>query len=245
MKHLFINLLIREGEMEHDHRVLHKTNCKSIEFAALWYAAHYWDDEIDYRMDDWFFVHGSTMAIKVDRVKEITEYEYNLMNRIIYENVQENNYFEIVHSGHSNISQREEIEINAGEYGKILIFQDDGKLGFIIDVYGNDDHHGTMAVWEEDLAPMSGVDDDPLSESNAPENFSMSELEDFVDEWGQTHDEICVELGYDDKDDGSSEMLLGDGYKWFERWQKWIPKTSSMYSEREQAIMDYILIKYC
>jgi hypothetical protein len=75
--------------------------------------------------------------------------------------------------------------------------------------------------------------------------FPLSEIEDFIDAWGQTHDEICAELGYDEDDDGSSEMLLGDGYKWFERYQKWFPKSSSMYDKREQEIFDYINLKYC
>lgn len=143
-------------------------------------------------------------------------------------------YFKILQSGFDKVAQREQIEINAGEHGKILIFQDDGKLGFIIDVYGQEDHVNTMAVWEEDL---QGEED--------PNNFSLVEIEDFLDEYAQTDDEICAALGYDEDDDGSSEMIMGDGYKWFERYQKWLPKTSSIFSEREQAIMDYLLVTYC
>jgi hypothetical protein len=77
------------------------------------------------------------------------------------------------------------------------------------------------------------------------ENFSMSEIEDYVDEWGQTNDEICSELGYDEDDEGSDEMLIGDGYFWLERYQKWFPKCSSLYSEREEKISEYIRTIYC
>jgi len=145
-------------------------------------------------------------------------------------------YFQIVHSGWKQDIRREEIEINAGEYGKIMIFQDDGKLGFIIDVYGNDDHAATLPVWEEDLAPMS-EDDDPLSESAAPENFSMVELEDFKDEWGQTHDEICVNLEIDEE--GADDYLMTD-YFWLPDKKQWYPKDSGMYTDREQAIANYL-----
>ena len=69
------------------------------------------------------------------------------------------------------------------------------------------------------------------------------EIEDFVDEWGQTHDEICSELGYDD--DGADEMILGDGYFWLERFQKWFPDCSSMYDELDQMIVEYLKSKYC
>jgi hypothetical protein len=68
----------------------------------------------------------------------------------------------------------------------------------------------------------------------------LSEIEDFIDEWGQTQDEICEELGYDD--DGANEMIIGDGYVWLEKYQKWFPKCSSMYSAREQAIIDFLRI---
>ena len=62
-----------------------------------------------------------------------------------------NSYFEIMHQDYYEDAGREEIQIHAGDHGNIFIFQDDGKLGFIIDVYGQNDHHDTMQVWEEDL----------------------------------------------------------------------------------------------
>lgn len=74
-----------------------------------------------------------------------------------------------------------------------------------------------------------------------PENyFPMSEIENFKNEWGQTHDEICSCLGYDKDDDGSSEMIMGDGYFWIEEDKKWYPKSSSMYNERQLTIADYL-----
>ncbi|HLO91570.1 MAG TPA: hypothetical protein VK172_10445 [Lentimicrobium sp.] len=60
-------------------------------------------------------------------------------------------YFEIVHQGYEKASDREEIRIHAGEHGNIVIYRDNDKLGFIVDVYGEVDHHDSMTVWEEDL----------------------------------------------------------------------------------------------
>lgn len=136
-------------------------------------------------------------------------------------------YFKIVHSGWQQGIDREEIQIHAGKHGNIFIFQDRDKLGFIINVYGQEDHHNSMNVWEEDL-------------NNTENDFPMSEIEDFKNEWGQTHDEICSCLGYDKDDDGSSEMIMGDGYFWIEEDKKWYPKSSSMYNERQLTIADYL-----
>ena len=62
-------------------------------------------------------------------------------------------YFDVVHAGFCKASQREEIQIHAGEHGNIVIYQDGDKLGFIIDVYGENDVVDTMTIWEEDLNP--------------------------------------------------------------------------------------------
>lgn len=66
------------------------------------------------------------------------------------------------------------------------------------------------------------------------------DIENYVDEWGQTHDEICYNLEYNKEDSGADEMILGDGYFWLERFQKWFPKSSSLYSEMENKIVEHI-----
>ena len=60
-------------------------------------------------------------------------------------------YFDVVSSGFNEDLLREEIEINAGLYGKILLIKTD--VGFIVDVYSNDEHINTMAVYEDELEP--------------------------------------------------------------------------------------------
>jgi hypothetical protein len=72
------------------------------------------------------------------------------------------------------------------------------------------------------------------------ENFSLVEIEDFKDEWGQTHDEICVNLEIDEE--GADEYLMG-GYFWLEDKQQWYPKDAGCYSDREQEIANYLRLK--
>jgi hypothetical protein len=57
----------------------------------------------------------------------------------------------------------------------------------------------------------------------------------FIKNWGQTHAEICTELGYDIE--GSDELLMED-YFWVVTLMKWFPKCSSMYTDEEQEIAD-------
>jgi hypothetical protein len=141
-------------------------------------------------------------------------------------------YFEIMHQDYYEDAGFEEIQIHAGEHGNIYLKQDGDKLGFIIDVYGQNDILDTMTVWEEDLKDWED-EDEPFD----PNNYSLVEVEDFIDEWGQYTDEVCAELGYEED---SCDDLLEVDYFYHERSRKWIPKCSSMYSEREQAIADYL-----
>jgi hypothetical protein len=142
-------------------------------------------------------------------------------------------YFEIMHQDYYEDAGFEEIQIHCGENGSVYLKQDGDKLGFIIDVYGQNDLVDTMTVWEEDLKDWNDED-----EKFDPNNFSMVEKEDFIDEWGQFHDEICAELGVPDSND-ADDILMVD-YFWYAPQNKWIPKCSSLYTPREQSIADYL-----
>lgn len=151
MKYLFIHLEVQDGERRHDHRVLHTTNAKNIEFAAQRYVASFWGNGYrDDRNSEWWNVNAGEIALRLRNVTELTEAEYKFMHDI-FTGFNRSGYFKIEHQGWREASQREEIEINAGENGKIMIYQDADKLGFIVDVYGQNDEVGTMTIWEEDL----------------------------------------------------------------------------------------------
>jgi hypothetical protein len=147
------------------------------------------------------------------------------------------NYFEVVAQGWNEGLEREEIQIHCGENGNLMIVKTPEGFGFdAFDVNG--ENINTMAVWEDDINPLD--EDDLLEESNAPENFSEVELTDFKDEWGQYNDEICANLDIDEE--GAEDYLMGD-YFWLDGEEKWYPKCSSGYSEREQAIADYLRVQ--
>jgi hypothetical protein len=59
--------------------------------------------------------------------------------------------------------------------------------------------------------------------------------EQFKNKWGQSHETICANLGYDH--DTADELLLDD-YFWLEDTQEWYPKDSSFYTKEEEKIAD-------
>jgi hypothetical protein len=160
MKYLFITLKVQDGENEHTHRVL--TTCDDKENAlkaADDYASTYYLEDGE-KQDDWYYFHSGTLAVKVQNVEVLSEYEYKLMSKI-FSGEARPGYFQIVHTGFCEASQREEIQIHAGENGNVFLFQDDDKLGFIVDVYGQNDLADSMTIWEDDIAPD---DDDETQE---------------------------------------------------------------------------------
>jgi len=81
------------------------------------------------------------------------------------------------------------------------------------------------------------IDDLPVEQPDTEDVISTTEFDDFVETWGQTHEGICAELSYDPK---TSDDLLMVDYFWIEGEKQWFPKLSSMYTEREQFIADYL-----
>jgi hypothetical protein len=103
----------------------------------------------------------------------------------------DSNYFQILNQGWNQDLRREEIQIHGGENANIFLIKTDE--GFIVDVYGQNDIVDTMAIFEDDLNP------EVEEETGAPENFSDVEIEEFKENWGQTHSEVTAALGYSRK----------------------------------------------
>ena len=66
---------------------------------------------------------------------------------------------------------------------------------------------------------------------------NQKEIEAFLEEWGQTHGEICSNLDYDEKD---SDDLLVDEYFFHEKSQLWVNKHNSFFSDRDEKIANYL-----
>jgi hypothetical protein len=143
-------------------------------------------------------------------------------------------YFQIVHSGYQEGIGREEIQVHAGENGNIFLIKTNE--GIIVDVYGQNDIVDSLSIFEDDLNPD---DEEPVEETGAPENFSDEEIKAYLKEWGQKQGEITSNLEYPKSHAESDELLMED-YFFLEGRKEWYPKISRMYSEREQAIADYV-----
>ena len=72
-------------------------------------------------------------------------------------------------------------------------------------------------------------------EENILSQISATRLSSFVNQWGQTHEGICEELGYDP--DTAEDLLIVD-YFWQNTLNIWLPKQNSGYTSNEQAIAD-------
>lgn len=60
-----------------------------------------------------------------------------------------------------------------------------------------------------------------------------SKVEKFIEDWGQTHEEVCANLGYDENT--SDDVIMLD-YFWDALSEVWLPISSSLYSKQEQKI---------
>jgi len=62
-------------------------------------------------------------------------------------------------------------------------------------------------------------------------------IEKWKEDWGQTHEEICSNLGYDEE--GSDDLLMDD-YFWLQEDEKWYNKHSSTMTDEEEEITDFL-----
>jgi hypothetical protein len=67
--------------------------------------------------------------------------------------------------------------------------------------------------------------------------ITQEEVEKFLENWSQTHNTICANLGYEVE---GSESLLMDDYFWLPTQEVWCNKSSSMFEGKDQLIADYL-----
>lgn len=67
--------------------------------------------------------------------------------------------------------------------------------------------------------------------------ISDSEIESFKEEWGQSNEEACSNLGYDEE--GSEDLLMVDFF-WDDEDDLWLNKDSSLFTKRDKQIADYL-----
>ena len=229
MKKLFIVLLIQDGENRHTHRVLHTCDDKqNVQEAAQLYAKEYYGEGEQDEFSNWFNFDAGSLAVKVENVRELSDYEYQLLSDIFGNVRKPKQYFEIVQAGYNEGLDREEIQIHCGENGNMMIVKT--PEGFVVDVYKQDDHVETLTVWEDDLSPL---------ELTITVETHGEQIKKFLKEWGQGQRDITAELGLHPAHNMSDEILMDD-YFFLEKKKQWYPKNSSMYSDTQQAIANFL-----
>jgi len=67
--------------------------------------------------------------------------------------------------------------------------------------------------------------------------ITPEELAKFKNDWGQSHEEICSCLGYDD--DGSDDLLMDD-YFWLENDKLWCNKSATGFEGKDELIANFL-----
>jgi hypothetical protein len=229
MKKLFIVLLVQDGENRHTHRVL--STCKdnqNVQDAAQKYAKSYYGKGEQDEFSNWFNFNAGSIAVKVENVRELSDFEYQLMSDIFSDTKRQKNYFEIVQAGYNEGLDREELQVHCGENGNMMIVKT--PEGFVVDIYKQDDHVDTMSVWEDDLSPL---------ELEITVKTHGEQIKEFLKTQGQKHSAITAELGLHPAHNMSDEILMDD-YFFLEGRKEWYSKNSSMYSDTQQAIANFL-----
>lgn len=65
-------------------------------------------------------------------------------------------------------------------------------------------------------------------------------IEDFCRKWGQSHEEICANLGYDEE--SADDLLMVDYFFYFDGGG-WLPISSSLYTAEEQELANELKLK--
>lgn len=82
-RRLYVRLEIQEGEREHTHHCLFTTDIQDDEQAGRAYAESYWDEDGNWD-EDWYSAFFGEMAIRVEKVQEITEDEFVFLEKTLY-----------------------------------------------------------------------------------------------------------------------------------------------------------------
>jgi hypothetical protein len=81
MKYVFLRLKIINGEYEYSSQGVHQiSKRRSLDVFAREYAKTFYGGK-SYKEDEYYFFNGGEVAVRVSSVVEITEAEYNVLNK--------------------------------------------------------------------------------------------------------------------------------------------------------------------
>lgn len=82
-KYIYVEITIYNGEFEHDHKSIFATKCDNIEYATMYYIAHYWGlSEYSKYSNCWEYENG--LAAKEAYHKELSEKEYKYLSELFH-----------------------------------------------------------------------------------------------------------------------------------------------------------------
>lgn len=132
-------------------------------------------------------------------------------------------------------------------------FEDEGIVSIDAWITGDDNEGGeVIAKVDVRTKAVEYLDDRAKTDSYAQEmiaetlllmyeDFSDAEIKEWKKNWGQSHGEITSCLGFPRSHAESDELILDTGnYFWIEKDHKWFNRCTSMFTEREQQIADYL-----
>lgn len=91
--------------------------------------------------------------------------------------------------------------------------------------------------WKLELKKLEGT---RVNESLENDIFSEKDIKNFCNLWGQSNEEAAANLGFDEKDPGFIELMMGHDYIWVEKYNVWIPDSNSFYTEEDDEMIQYI-----
>lgn len=91
--------------------------------------------------------------------------------------------------------------------------------------------------WKFELKKLEG---NRVNESSDESIFFEKDVKNFCNLWGQSDEEVADNLGFDEKDPGFSELMVGHDYIWVEKYNVWIPDSNSFYTEEDDEMIQYI-----
>jgi len=81
-KYLFIHIEIQDGEFVHNHKVVIITKCKSLEYAAIYYVAHYWGYGVRELKNECWWWHG-VLCGRIKDWTEVSKEDYKILSKYI------------------------------------------------------------------------------------------------------------------------------------------------------------------
>lgn len=84
MRHLYLNIIVQEGEFEHTHKVLISTKCENLNFAINYYIAHFWGHgELDRTVTKYWWWWDGVHCGRVESWVEVPEEDYEILKKYL------------------------------------------------------------------------------------------------------------------------------------------------------------------